>query len=141
MAPSKARNDSDAAVLAGPTPRLRSSLAGVLQPLGRRDPDLAAALAHEAAAVRGGLVARYEAVDVLPLEDLLVEQRVGEALEQGAVLGEQRQGAPVGEVRDVLLLLFDHAPGRVRHRVVVGRQLLGLELRAHAVFGDHLAAY
>ena len=43
-------------------------------------------------------------------------------------------------VGDELLLLVDRPPGRVRHRVVLRRELLGLQLGAHPVLGDHGAA-
>ena len=54
--------------------------------------------------------------------------------------GHELQGAAVGLVGDELLLLVDRPPGGVRHGVVVRRQLLRLQLGAHAVLGDHRAA-
>src|SRR5438045_658571 len=54
----------------------------LLDPLRRRELDLAGLLAEEAVAIMRALVTLHQAIDVLALEDLLVEQGVGEAFQQ-----------------------------------------------------------
>src|SRR4051794_2271141 len=84
-----------------PRPRLRPLLRAAVAG-GRLDRADAQALAAGALELRRAL---HDAVDVVALEDLVVEQGAGEVVELVAVLQDQLHGAAHRLVGEVLLLL------------------------------------